>query len=154
MVPRIFYTHTMASRNNQNRSNPKQEIPVMSKDQIASLFATRAEAAKAVQLYRADGSPIVGALFPYTSSRALPYRKRNDDCKLLCCAERRPLVQPHYFSEPVNYPDPFRTYEPQENEWINVEKRSVRRLKTRARFAKDDEKVPIRANALYAMYDD
>ena len=144
----------MNSKNSQNRSNPKQDIPVMSKDEIASLFATRAEAAKAVQLYRSDGSPIVGALFPYTSSRMLPYRKRNDDCKLLCCAERRPLVQPHYFSEPVNYPDPFRTYEPQPNEWINVEKRSVRRLKTRAKFAKDDEKVPVRANVLYAMYDD
>ena len=144
----------MNSKNSQNRSNPKQDIPVMSKDEIASLFATRAEAAKAVQLYRSDGSPIVGALFPYTSSRTLPYRKRNDDCKLLCCAERRPLVQPHYFSEPVNYPDPFRTYEPQPNEWINVEKRSVRRLKTRAKFAKDDEMVPVRANVLYAMYDD
>jgi hypothetical protein len=144
----------MSRQNNQNRSNPKQDIPVMSKDQIASLFATRAEAAKAVQLYRADGSPIVGALFPYTSSKTLPYRKRNDDCKLLCCTETRPPVQPHYFSEPVNYPDPFRTYEPQPNEWINVEKRSVRRLKTRTRFAKDDEKVPVRANVLYAMYDD
>jgi hypothetical protein len=144
----------MNSKNSQNRSNPKQDIPVMSKDEIASLFATRAEAAKAVQLYRSDGSPIVGALFPYSSSRTLPYRKRNDDCKLLCCTEKRPSIQPHYFSEPVNYPDPFRTYEPQPNEWINVEKRSVRRLKTRARFVKDDEKVPVRANVLYAMYDD
>jgi hypothetical protein len=144
----------MNSKNSQNRSNPKQDIPVMSKDEISSLFATRAEAAKAVQLYRSDGSPIVGALFPYSSSRTLPYRKRNDDCKLLCCAEKRPPVQPHYFSEPVNYPDPFRTYEPQPNEWINVEKRSVRRLKIRTKFAKDDEKVPVRANVLYAMYDD
>jgi hypothetical protein len=147
----------MSRQNNQNRSNPKQEIPVMSKDQIASLFASRAEAAKAVQLFRPDGSPVVGALFTHAAllSKAKRYNGKNVECKLLCCSERRPLVGPHYFSEPVSYPDPFRTaYEPQEGEWVSVEKRSVRRLKTRARFAKDDEKFVMRPNVLYAMYDD
>jgi hypothetical protein len=147
----------MSRQNNQNRSNPKQEIPVMSKDEIASLFATRAEAAKAVQLYRADGSPVVGALFLRSEllSKSKRYNDKKGHCRLLCCSERRPLVEPHFFSEPANYPDPFRTaYEPQEGEWVSVEKRSVRRLKTRAKFAKDDEKVVMRPNVLYAMYDD
>ena len=127
----------------------------MSKDEIASLFASRAEAAKAVQLYRADGSPIVGALFNHATISPQKTKGKKFDCKLLCCSQIRPLVEPHYFSEPANYPDPFRTsYEPQENEWISVEPRSVRRLKTRAKFAKDDEQMPSRPNALYAMYDD
>ena len=148
----------MASRNTQNRSNPKQEIPVMSKDEIASLFATRAEAANAVQLYRPDGSPVVGALLSHSLkklSKSKVYRGKLVDCKLLCCSERRAQVEPHFFSEPVSYPDPFRTaYEPQKDEWVSVEKRSVRRLKTRAKFAKDNERVIIRPNVLYAMYDD
>lgn len=124
----------------------------MSKDEIASLYATRAEAANAVQLYRADGSPIVGALF----SRAAAVRekqKKNTECKLLCCSERRPLVEPHYFSKNDSYPEPFTAYDPQPGEWIRVESRSIRRLKTRAKFAKEGNGYS-RSNVLYAMSDD
>ena len=148
------------NRPNNNRSNPKQDIPVMSKDEIASLFATRAEASRAVQLYRADGSPIVGGLYSYTAltagsaeQKSKKYRGKKVECKLLCCSQRRALVKPHSFSEQVSYPDPFRTHEAQEGEWISVEKRSVRRLKTRAKFARDEEQF-TRPNVFYAMHDD
>ena len=157
MEPCIFCTPTMSNMNRQNRSNPKQDIPVMSKDEIASLFATRAEASSAVQLYRADGSPVVGGLFAYDAlklSSSKKYMGKKVDCKLLCCSQRRAPIKPHSFSESVSYPDPYRSYEPQDGEWIKVEKRSVRRLKTRARFASNEEQAAMRPNVFYAMHDD
>uniref|UniRef100_A0A6C0AME5 Uncharacterized protein n=1 Tax=viral metagenome TaxID=1070528 RepID=A0A6C0AME5_9ZZZZ len=144
----------MSYKNNQNRTNPKQEIPVLSKDEIASIYASRAEAVKAVQIYRADGSPIVGALISYDTTiqaKQKIYKGKNVDCKLLCCSERRPLVKQQSFSQVVSYPDSCREYQPQEGEWITDEDRSTRRLKKRAYYAKVEER---NANALYAMYDD
>lgn len=155
MFNHLYFLHTMSK---MNRQNPKQDIPVMSKDAIASLFATRAEDSRAVQVYKADGSPVVGALYNHDafvqgSAGSKKYRGKNVDCKLLCCSQRRAPVKPHSFSESVSYPDPFRTHEPQEGEWISVENRSIRRLKTRAKFARDDEQV-TRPNVFYAMHDD
>ena len=147
----------MASRNNQNRSNPKQNIPVMSKDEIASLFAMRAEAAKAVQLYRADGSPIVGALLSHNlmmQPRAKIHKGKLVDCKLLCCSGKRLPIEPVFFSKSVSYDDLYQAYEPQPGEWVTVEPRSVRRLKTRAKFANTANSHYNRPNALYAMSDD
>jgi len=155
IVESPVFLHTMSK---MNRQNPKQDIPVMSKDEIASLFATRAEASRGVQLYRADGSPIVGGLFGNAEIAAWQlkskrYRGKKVECKLLCCTQNRAPVKPHSFSEQVSYPDPYRSYEPQDDEWIKVEKRSVRRLKIRARFARDDEQF-TRPNVFYAMHDD
>lgn len=147
----------MTSRNNQNRSNPKQEIPVMNKDEIASLFVTRAHAAKSVQFYRTDGSPIVGALISHDlmmQSKQRIYKGKRVDCKLLCCSNKRPPIEQPFFSKSVSYDDPYKAYEPQPGEWVSVQPRSVRRLKTRAKFANADDSDYNRPNAFYAMSDD
>lgn len=129
----------------------------MNKDEIASLFATRADAAKAVQIYRADGSPIVGALISYElmmQSNEKIYRGKSVDCKLLCCSNKRLPIEQTFFSKSVSYDDPYKAYEPQPGEWVSVEPRSVRRLKTRTKFANADDSDYNRPSAFYAMSDD
>jgi len=128
----------------------------MNKDEIAALFAGRADALNAVQFYRADGTPLVGALFPHSALNRKPkvYRGKKVDCNLLCCTGVRLPIEPLVFSEPPSYSNLSTHDEPDSDEWVKIEKRSVRRLKTRAKFANVDVDYFNRPNAFYAMSDD
>ena len=141
------------SYQNKNRSE-KKDIPVMSKDEIASLYATRAESLNAIQLFRADGTPLVGAVFADSpiGNKHKMYRGKKVECNLLCCNGRSNPVKPYAFIKPDDYSNPDQTA-PQPDQWVNIEKRSVRRLKTRIKFAKEGNDY-MRPNVLYAMSDD
>lgn len=129
----------------------KKEIPVLSKDEIAALYKDRAELAGAIQYFRQDDTPIVGAVFGYVPSKKVKvYRGKKVTCSLLCCSQIRPPVKPYVFSEPTDYSDPTRDTTPKPDQWIKVEPRSVRRKKRMAQFASPD----LRTNHLYSMYDD
>lgn len=129
----------------------KKEIPLLSKDEVVALYKDRAQLAGAIQQFRQDGSPIVGAVFGYALSKnAKLYRGKKVVCNLLCCSQLRPPVKPHVFSEPTDYSDPTRDNTPKPDQWVKVEPRSVRRKKRMAQFASPD----LRANHLYSMYDD
>jgi hypothetical protein len=140
---------------NKNRPE-KKEIPVMNKDEIAALFATKAQALNAVQFYRADGSPLVGALFPHSAlnRNRKVYKGKKVDCNLLCCSGVRLPIEPLVFSQPPSYSNLSTHDEPDSDKWVKVEKRSVRRLKKRANFAKVDVDYFTRPNVFYAMSDD
>jgi hypothetical protein len=132
-------------------SQNKKEIPVLSKDEVTALYTDRAQLAGAIQEFRNDGSPIVGAVFGYVPSKKVKvYKGKKVFCSLLCCSQIRPPVRPHVFSEPVDYSDPTRDTTPKPDQWIKVEPRSVRRKKRMAQFASSN----LRANNLYSMYDD
>lgn len=131
----------------------------MSKDEIASLYATRAEQMDGVQLYRADGSPIVGALISHSDMAVKKgmikhYKGKRVDCKLLCCSEKRMVDSGYTFNVSVDYSDSSNDYTPQPDQWIKVEHRSERRLRTRAKFARENDYTAIRPNVFYAMHDD
>ncbi len=138
--------------NTQNRPvrREKTEIPTMSNDQLTSLWSQRADELGCVQMVRANGTPIIGAMVPKPTHTMT---KRSTLCKLACCSERRPMVNwptglPRRTSE---FPE---REEPEVNDWVRVEKRSVRRLKTRARFQKDTKQENyVRPSVLYAMED-
>jgi len=138
---------------NMNRNREKKvDIPVMSKEEIARLWSQRAQDSGYVQLFRSDGSPVIGAVFspPNVTNTVVNSSKRAPYCKLACCAERRPLVSslPGLAPRTSEFPDPP---EPEFTGWQSVEPRSVRRLKTRARYQKEDTYQG--PSALYAMED-
>ena len=133
--------------------NKKVEIPVMSNSEITSIWSQRAESMGGTQLFRADGRPLIGAVFP----NSMPPRKNKGkslwDCKLDCCSTSRPLVSglPGLAPRPSSFPEPG---EPEFTGWVRVEHRSVRRLKTRARFQKDTQQDNYeRPSVFYAMTD-
>lgn len=139
-----------------NRSNPnsqkKSDIPMMSKDELSRHWSQKAEEMGVIQLFRSDGSPIIGATFDKNvDSKTTRMKKRNIHCKLECCSERRPLVSslPGLAPRTSEFPDPP---EPEFTGWQSVEPRSVRRLKTRARFQKEEDTYQ-RPSVLYAMDD-
>ena len=127
----------------------------MSKDELASTWATRAENLGATQLFRPDGSPIIGGLVS-NNTVTRPKSKKGSQCKLDCCSEKRALVSlPCGLAPRDSLFIDYSTLEPEFTGWVRVEKRSVRRLKTRARFQKDkqNETNYIRPSVLYAMED-
>jgi hypothetical protein len=141
---------------NMNRPTPnrnkKVEIPVMSNTQITSLWSQRAENIGGSQLFRDDGRPLIGAIYPNSTSTR-KYKNNIGDCRLDCCSVRRPLVSglPGLAPRPSSFPEPG---EPEFTGWVRVEPRSVRRLKTRARFQKDtDQHNYERPSVFYAMTD-
>jgi hypothetical protein len=140
---------------NNHSNQKKSEIPSMSKDQLASTWATRAEELGGRQLYRPDGSPIIGGIVYNrlaTNGVKIPKSKRGNHCKLDCCSEKRPLVSfpSGLAARDSLFPVPP---EPENYGWVSVEKRSVRRLKMKARFQKDIQVNYIRPSVLYAMED-
>lgn len=134
----------------------KSSIPSLSKDELASTWSTRAEDLGATQLFRSDGTPIIGALVYNTPARTQTKADKGNHCKLDCCSEKRPLVSSFHALAPriSQFPD-YSNLEPEFTGWVTVEKRSVRRLKTRARFQKDNKNETnyIRPSVLYAMED-
>jgi len=136
-----------------NRSNPsiqkKSDIPMMSKEELSRHWSQKAEQMGYTQLFRPDGNPIIGATF---DRNAIVRKKRDSHCNLDCCSERRPLVSslPGLAPRTSEFPDPP---EPEFTGWQSVEPRSVRRLKTRARFQKEEEDTYQRPSVLYAMDD-
>ena len=158
--PLFLYTPRMSRMNNTSTTpQKKSSIPSLSKDQLASTWATRAEDLGATQLFRADGSPIIGALVystPAMTQTKAPKSKQGNHCKLDCCSEKRPLVSSFHALAPriSQFPD-YSNLEPEFTGWVTVEKRSVRRLKTSARFQKDkqNETNYVRPSVLYAMED-
>lgn len=135
---------------NMNRNREKKiDIPTMSKEELARHWSQKAQDSGSIQLFRADGSPIIGAVLD--GNQAKPIKKRNDSCKLDCCSERRPApgYPPGLARRTSEFPEPP---EPEFTGWQSVEPRSVRRLKTRARFQKDEDTYQ-RPSVLYAMED-
>jgi hypothetical protein len=147
--------NTMKNQNGQKRSNEKKEIPKMSDSEISSLWSSRAQDLGGIQLYRPDGTPIIGAILNNTPASSKGARaKRRNNCVLDCCIESRPLVSSAVGFAPriSQFPDTS-TLEPEFTDWQKVEPRSVRRLKTRARYQTGVETNYTRPSVLYAMED-
>lgn len=136
---------------NMNRNRVKVDIPMLSKDELVSHWNQKAEQMGCIQLLRADGNPLIGAFFNHSNQKSNTKRNTNL-CKLDCCAEKRPPLNAlcGIIDGPSRFPD---RGEPEFTGWVSVEPRSVRRLKTRARFQKDNEKTYERPSVLYAMTD-
>jgi len=122
----------------------------MSNDQLTSLWSQRAGELGGVQMVRANGTPIIGAIVPMLTNVRT---KHSSLCKLACCSENRPIVSWPVGLAPRTSEFPERP-EPEVNDWVRVEKRSVRRLKTRAKFQKENKQENyVRPSVLYAMED-
>ena len=137
----------------QNRSNTRDktvEIPVMNSSEIAAVWSQRAEATGSRQFFREDGSPLIGATYPLIKNIGAKLKKNRNKCKLQCCEKMftHPLDQGGLAGlshSPV--PDEY-SEEPEINDWVKVEHRSARRLRTRALYDNQyDMSVP------YAMTD-
>jgi hypothetical protein len=128
----------------------KTETPLISNDQLTSLWSQRAGELGGVQMVRANGTPIIGAIVPMATNVRT---KRSTLCKLACCSEKRPIVSWPVGLAPRTSEFPERP-EPEVNDWVRVEKRSVRRLKTRAKYQKENKQENyVRPSVLYAMED-
>ena len=130
---RFFHTPVKMSYRNKNHSKP-QEIPIMSKDEISSLYEARAQQLNACQIYRQDGSPIVGALYKINTAslKKRKYKGKSINCKMQCCSEKRAPVEQFTMPEQVYYPgdlEDFTLYK--DGDWVPVMTRSQRRLKKR-----------------------
>jgi len=134
--------------NRQNNRIEKVEIPRISKEDLANELTQKAREQGYRQLLRNDGSAIIGAMF-YSPTIPKNKSKRVNNCKLACCAEKRTPVHSLAGLAPSVSAFPERP-EPEFSGWIRVEPRSVRRLKTRARFQKESYDRP---SVLYAMTD-
>jgi hypothetical protein len=137
----------------QNRSNTRDkavEIPVMNSSEIAAVWSQRAEASGSRQFFREDGSPLIGATYLPNKNIGSKFKKNRNKCRLQCCEIRRyhTLDQGGLAgldNSPVLHDS---SEEPESNDWVKVEHRSARRLRTRALYQNDYEvSIP------YAMTD-
>jgi len=109
----------------QNRPETK-DTPSMTSAQVVAFYTSRAEAAGGFQVFREDGSPIVGDIrVPFV----LPKKKKQSDCHLMCCSEKR---APGIPSGPSTFP---KEEQEEVHGWVKVEPRSERRLRKRAEVA-------------------
>jgi len=108
-----------------NRPEPK-ETPSMTSAQVVAFYTSRAEAAGGVQVFREDGSPVVGDIrVPFTS----PKKKKRGECHLMCCSEKRAPLEDR---GPSRFP---KEEQEEVHGWVKVEPRSERRLRKRAEVA-------------------
>jgi len=105
----------------------------MTSAQVVAFYTSRAEAVGGVQVFRQDGSPLVGDIrAPITWAKV----KRKGQCNLLCCSQDNGPVQP-----PPGLVSRAYSFLPEEKfsqDWVKVQHRSERRLKKRSDMNQKD----------------
>ena len=126
------------------KSAPSVEIPKMTPKEIAYSFRSRAEALGGHQIFREDGSPLIGAIYagaPMSAPRKRTYKGKQVICSADCCTNNsRKPIGTHYYSKSYKLDadlksdanakaDSDANAESHANPWIKVESRNARRLR-------------------------